>query len=164
MTKNSGLRTFKSEYPKKFATVGDLIKVEEPASVNVRGIETSITPWISPDRPELLSVGKRINEGHSFVWPQRGNPFFTNEDGTVVRLQTQNNNPYINNDTQRTSPSRYESDIVTALNDYNYDQQPKRKGMDVIAPAVERDETGHSQSDSDNASEIEEEPLSPAQR
>ena len=81
-----------------------------------------------------------------------------------MRLQTQNNIPYTNNDVQRTSPGRYESDIVTALNDYNYDQQPKRKGMDVIAPAVERDETGHSQSDSDNASEIEEEPLSPAQR
>ena len=71
-TKKNGLRTFKSEYPKKFSTAGGLIKVEEQASVQVKGIDTSITPWISLDCPELLSVGKRINEGHSFVLPQRG--------------------------------------------------------------------------------------------
>ena len=157
-TKDSGLRTYKSEYPRKFSTAGGLIKVHERACVKVKGIDTSITPWVSPDCPELLSVGKRINEGHSFVWPQRGNPFFTNADGTVVRLQTQNNIPYIDNGTIRTPPGRYESDIVNARNDYNYDQQPKRKGMDIIAPLVDNNEEDDNQDAGDSDSGEDEEP------
>ena len=163
-TKDSGIRTRKSEYPRKFSTAGGLITVHEQAHIHVKGIDTSITPWVSPDCPELLSVGKRINEGHSFVWPQRGSPFFTNADGTVVKLKTRNNIPFIDNATIKTPPGKYESNIVNAINVYNYDQQPKRKGMDIIAPLVDNDEAEHDQDEGVTASGEDEEPLSPAQR
>ena len=168
VTKANGLEVIKAKNPSNFNTAGGTIKVDKQVKVVVQGIDASITPWILPGGPDLLSVGKRIEEGRSFVWPRDGNPFFINADETVVRLGTQHYIPYINCETTKSTPSRYESDIITAIDEWRKAQHGDKVRTEVIVPVVDNNEESMSQEnaqdsqveqDSSESSDEEEEPL-----
>ena len=156
--------------PRQFATAGGRIQVFEKAEVNVEGLNAKIEPWIAQQCPELLSVGKRIEEGYSFVWPSKGQPYFVDTENRVLKLDVRNNIPYIPRGGERTEPGNDEAGVVKAIMQSNYSNSPKRKAEGYVVPAVEGD-NDQNESDADATSEADaasdaddEPPLNPSQR
>ena len=150
--------------PKEFATAGGIITVSEKAVVEVEGLNKFVEPWVTNSCPELLSVGKRIEEGYSFVWPHRGQPYFVDTDSNILKLQVRNNIPYIPRGGERTAPGINEKGVVDAVRMSNCSNSQKRKAENYVAPAVEGDDEQNNQSDVESTSDEDEPPLSPAQR
>ena len=150
--------------PKEFATAGGIITVSEKAVVEVEGLNKVVEPWVTNSCPELLSVGKRIEEGYSFVWPHRGQPYFVDTDSNILKLQVRNNIPYIPRGGERTAPGINEKGVVDAVRMSNCSNSQKRKAENYVAPAVEGDDEQNNQSDVESFSDEDETPLSSAQR
>ena len=164
-TKNNKLKTYATANPKTFSTAGGLIKVSERAVVNVNGLEKEIKPWVAEECPRLISVGTRINEGYSFIRPKYGRPFFVDEAGLVIHLETHNRIPYITKNSKKSPPGKNESDIVQALKSYDYEGNKTKEYNNLAFPTVENDNGSNSpQEESSSSGEEEEVPLTPAQR
>ena len=67
-------------------------------------------PFVMPDSPALLSVGKRcMLEGYSFIWKAGKTPLLVRPDGLVVDLAVDRFIPYIDNDCSIRLPQRSDS-------------------------------------------------------
>ena len=164
VAKNLKLTCKTVDKPKQFATAGGNIQVSERAEINVEGLNAKIEPWIAQQCPELLSVGKRIEEGYSFVWPNKGQPYFVDTENRVLKLEVRNNIPYIPWGGERTEPGNDEAGVVEAIMQSNYSNSPKRKADNYVAPAVEGD-NDQDESDRNETSDAgDEPPLNPSQR
>ena len=150
--------------PRKFATAGGIIDVSEKATVDIKELGLTVTPWVADTCPELLSVGKRIQEGFSFFWPKQGQPYLIDSNNKVLKLDVRNNIPFIPAGGVRTSPNAAVAKVIEAMDMTVCVDSIKRKAEDIVVPAVaegsEEDESGNL-----GSSEGEEEPpLNPSQR
>ena len=152
-TKDNKMKTYVTENPKTFSTAGGLINVSERAVVNVNGLEQEIKPWVADECCRLISVGTRINEGYSFMWPKYGRPFFVDEAGLVIHLETHNRIPYITKNSKKSPPGKNESDLVQALNSYDYEGTQVNTSDNLAFRTVENENGPNSTQEGSSSSE-----------
>ena len=63
------LRRSKAKCPIRFQTTNDNTKGMEVVTVNIVEIDEIVEPYVLPDTPSVLSIGRRcMREGYHFVW------------------------------------------------------------------------------------------------
>ena len=95
--------------------------------VEMRSFGRSDSFWVTQGSPALASVGKRIDDGCSFVWPAGGTPYFITPSGQRVGLVVDKRIPYYDEEDPRCAPvAASSSDFVV----------PQPSGAHSNGPAV----------------------------
>ena len=95
--KAAGLRLEKvpAKDAKVFVGVGGEQVCRTKATIPLGELQEEASFWVTGQSPALSSVGKRCSEGHSFVWPAGGSPYFITPWGTVVPLVVEDDIPWL---------------------------------------------------------------------
>ena len=87
-------RSVPREHGHSFQGVSGITTCTSVVELPLHAFGTQESFWISGSSPALASVGKRVEDGCSFVWPRDGAPYFITASGQRVSLLVDRRIPY----------------------------------------------------------------------
>ena len=92
-------KTSKVGEPKRCSTGGGPVLINKRIKLNYTSKHRT-NAWVMPNRsPPCVSVGQRcLKEGWGFYWSPNCNPVMISPDGTLFKLQSLRNVPYLSSD------------------------------------------------------------------
>ena len=89
------LRRSKAKNPIQFQTVNGDTKGMEVMTMNIVEFEENIEPYVLPDTPSVLSIGRRcMHEGYHVIWLANKHPYMIAPSGKLVALAVEDDIPY----------------------------------------------------------------------
>ena len=81
------LRRSKAKNPIQFQTANGNTKGLDVVTMNIVDFGESVEPYVLPDTPSVLSLGRRcMQEGYHFVWLSGKHPYFITPSGKLLAL------------------------------------------------------------------------------
>ena len=89
------LRRSKAKNPIQFQTANGNTKGLDIVTMNIVEFDESVEPYVLPDTPSVLSIGRRcMQEGYHFVWLSGKHPYLITPSGKLVALAVEDDIPY----------------------------------------------------------------------
>ena len=89
------LRRSKAKNPIQFQTANGNTKDMDVVTMNIVEFDESVEPYVLPDTPSVLSIGRRcMQEGYHFVWLSGKHPYLITPNGKLVALAVEDDIPY----------------------------------------------------------------------
>ena len=109
-------KAFDSVNGMSFTTANGLVDAGRQVPMQIPNLTESAEPFVMPESPPLLSVGRRcMLDGYTFIWKAGKEPLLVRPDGQVVELVVDGFIPYINADANVRLP-RKEDTVVFPVN------------------------------------------------
>ena len=88
------LRGSKAKNPIQFQTANGNTKGLDVVTMNIVEFDESVEPYVLPDTPSVLSIGRRcMQEGYHFVWLSGKHPYLITPSGKLVALAVEDDIP-----------------------------------------------------------------------
>ena len=97
--------------PIMFRTASGCINTRNKVTVKIAEFEQDAEPYVLPDSPAVLSLGRRCREGFAFVWQAYDKPYFVRPDGMIIQLDVINDIPYLTPTALRCQPVPASSEV-----------------------------------------------------
>jgi hypothetical protein len=120
--------------PLSFTTAGGQIQSYCTVPTYSHEMGSHIAPYLLPQTPPVLSIGKRcMEEGYAFHWEAGEAPYLVTPDGGCISLLVENNIPYLNNSVARYAacPSK----VVSEEQEHKLDDDTAQHGDDGVRPS-----------------------------
>ena len=79
-----------------FSTANGRISTDRALNLISKLLRGAATPYILPETPWVLSIGKRVMEmGYSFIWVTKTAPWLISPDGHRIDLEVHGNIPFL---------------------------------------------------------------------
>ena len=89
------LRRSKAKNPIQFQTANGNTKGTEVVNMNIVEFEEDVEPYVLPDTPSVLSIGRRcMHEGYHFIWLANKHPYMITPSRKLVALAVEDDIPY----------------------------------------------------------------------
>ena len=89
------MRRSKAMRPIQLQIANGNTKGVEVVTTNIVEFDESVEPYVLPDTPSVLSIGRRcMHEGYHFVWFSGKHPHLTTPSGKLVALAVEDDIPY----------------------------------------------------------------------
>jgi hypothetical protein len=123
-----GYTTSRLPRPFTFTTANGSVKSYQSVPMQSDSLECSINPFLLPETPAVLSVGRRcMEEGYSFIWRAGEAPYLETPTGACISLRLERNIPYLDTRDDQTldADTAVAAVPVAMAEDFEDEQIPK---------------------------------------